>query len=68
MNDKLNKCMSVKMKNIKYIVLSLFILPAPYCISMKNAVEHEAVLSYLSDKKEKAVTFIIDRPGKFSLG
>ena len=68
MNDKLNKCMSVKTRNIKYIVLSLFILPAPYCIAMKNAVEHEAVLSYLSDKKEKAVTFIIDRPGKFSLG
>ena len=68
MNGSLNKYMGVKMRNIKYDFLSLFVLSAPYCIAMKNAVEHEAVLSFLSDKKEKAVTFIIDRQGKFSSG
>lgn len=68
MNGSLNRYMGVKLRNIKYYFLSLFVLPAPYCIAMKNAVEHEAVLLYISNKKEKAVTFIIDRPGKFSLG
>ena len=68
MNGSINKYMGVKMRNIKYDFLSLFVLSAPYCIAMKNAVEHEAVLSFLSDKKEKAVTFIIDRQGKFSSG
>ncbi len=67
MDGSLNKYMSVKLRNIKYVLLSLFVLPAPYCLAMKNAVEHEAVLFFLSNKKEKAVTFIIDRRGKFSL-
>lgn len=68
MDGSIIKYFCVRLRNIKYDLLSLFIITAPYCAAMKNAVGHEAVLSFISNKKEKAVTFIIDRPGKFSLG